>query len=684
MSLDSAQYLSGTSTLEDGFLIDVIVNGGGESVSGVFNPEDIERFGGDKVPKAFTVDFELMDTSCVYKIEDTQKSLSKIYQSTAVERNLASNPPYNSVSIDTTKNWCKNGGTSGLPKPSPGIAPTGGNCDLMQELGEWGYWSPEQSNEQISGSRQDNTFLLGDWRVTNVGGIPFYSYERIGTRAFLDYKVKVKVINSEGKIEETILTSKDKNALLGNIGQVKVVGNLLADEFCEIPGINYAIVEENGNRKIVEKSLVDNYFSNYLNLVNFDNDYFEFQFRQQRIDPGVGADWIFGTISGMNNALRQIHEQNLTLSCYIKDDNSVVCPPETQVAYPELQLFLASNYLGISKDKKAELENRLDNLGTGIEDLNTALEQQRQQIIGQLDAQQKALYDQLLTTDATLRQQLASQNSNIINQLDAQTKALFDEVIQNRQDLSTDLQSKYAELNQKIQTTSVSSASERQNIEQNINELNSLIAQLQLISSQSDAQTKAVLEQQTTQLQSQLNLLKSDLQEVETIAVTPIINKPKYGIPKIKSATFSDTYSNEIGDVSVQIDNIGNQTDSFDVDIKCTPNDLTFGAKRVSINPNSGTTVDLKYTGEAGKYDCTVSVIAVNNPANQDRYGLKVEIAEKPTPTTPQEVTKEVDTVKQNIVPESNDYTFLIVAIVIVLVLIYFASRSTKRGKRRK
>lgn len=643
MSIDSAQYLSSTSTLEEGFLIDVIVNGGGESVSGVFTPEDIERFGIDKVPKAFTVDFELVDMSCRYKIEDTKKNLFKIYQSTAEQRDLRQNPPYGQVSLDTTKNWCINGRSSNIyPKEVPGIAPEGGNCENMQEIGEWGYWSPDRTNIVIDDETDFDTInSAGDWRATHVGGIPFYSYERIGTRAFLDYEIKVKVINSEGEIKETILTSEQKNALLGGIGQVRVVGNLLADEFCEIPGINYAIIERDGKRKIVEKSLVETYLFNYRNLVNFDNDYFEYQWRNIRIDPGVGADWIFGTTSGMNNALRQLESQNFTnVGCEIVNDNSVVCKSETQIAYPELQLILASNYLGISKDKRAELENRLDNLGNGIEELDLALEEQEQLLQNQLSEQEQLLREQI--------------------------------------------QSKYVELNTQIQSTSVASSSERAKIEQNINDLNNLLLQLEAETSDKDEQTKQVLTSQTEALKNELLSLQTELDNFENIAVTPIINKPKYGIPKIKDVSFSDVYANQIGDVMVQVDNIGNQTDSFDLDIKCTPTDLTFGAKRVSINPNSGTTETLKYNGEAGNYSCTVTATAINNPANKDSFGLKVEIKDKPIPTEPEEVEKEVEEIKKEIVEENpeNPLLYLGIGVVGTLVLGLIIYNITRRKRK--
>lgn len=506
ISLSNVQTLSGSGALKEQMLFGVIVDGGGESISGVISEADVERFGVDKIPKSFTVEFALRDVTCDYRIESTNKSLYKIYQSTAVNRNLASSPPYSSVSLQTTQNWCTNGAPSGLPKASPGVGPTGGDCSKMQEIGEWGYWSPEQSNSLLSGSRQDNIDSLGDWRATNVGGIHFYNVLDIGTRGFLEYNVDVKVTNSLGEVVETVINSNDRTALLGDYGRVKLVGNLLANEFCDIPAIKYSIIENNNTKKFVEKSWVDTYFNNYRNLVNYDNDYFEFQYRAQRIDPGVGAEWIFGTISGMNSALNQLSLQNPNTGCII-EGSTVKCAPETQVAYPELQLMLDTDYIGISKDLQAE---------------KNAILQEIQ----------------------TLQQQDADKNQARISAL-----------------------------------------------------------------------------------QEQLNSLRAD--------ITPVINIPTNGLPKIGTIDNQEVIANDVGSIIVQMSNVGTEADSFDVDLRCN-NDISFGSKRVSLKPNETQSVDIKFNGNAGTYSCEIVAKSVNNPVNMDSKSITVKINERDTPTAPE------------------------------------------------
>jgi len=506
LGLSSVQTLSGNGNVKEQMLFDVVIDGGGESISGIISESDVERFGVDKIPKAFTVEFALRDVTCDYRIESTNKSLYKIYQSTAVNRNLATNPPYSSVSLQTTKNWCTNGGPSNLPKSVMGVAPSGGDCSQMQEIGEWGYWSPEQTNALLSGGRQDNVGSLGDWRATHVGGISFYNVQDIGTRGFLEYNVDVKVTNSDGEVVETTLNSNDRTALLGDYGRVKIVGNLLANEFCDIPAIKYSIIENDEGKKFVEKSWVETYFNNYRNLINFDNDYFEFQWKRQNIDPGVGADWIFGTITGMNSALNQLSLQNPNTGCIISG-STVKCAPETQVAYPELQLLLDTSYIGISKDLQAER-------------------------------------DAILEEIQTLQQQDSSSNQARISAL-----------------------------------------------------------------------------------QDQLSALRTD--------VTPVINLPTNGMPSIGTIDNQEVLANDVGNIGVQLTNIGTEADTFDVDLRCD-NDISFGSKRVSLTPEESENVDVKFNGDSGSYSCEIVAKSVNSPNNSDSKSIVVKINERDTPESPE------------------------------------------------
>lgn len=551
ISLSNVQTLSGDGVIKEQMLFGVIVDGGGESISGVITGNDVERFGVDKIPKAFTVEFALRDVTCDYRIESTNKSLFKIYQSTAVNRNLATAPPYSSVSLQTTQNWCTNGAPSGLPKSSPGLAPTGGDCSQMKEIGEWGYWSPEQSNTLL-GSRTDSVVVAGDWRVTHVGGVPFYNVLDIGTRGFLEYNVDVKVTNSEGEVVETVLNSNDKTAILGDYGRVKLVGNLLANEFCDIPAIKYSIIENSEGKKFVEKSWVETYFNNYRNLVGFDNDYFEFQYRAQRIDPGVGAEWIFGTISGMNNALNQLSLQNINTGCVI-EGSTVKCAPETQVAYPELQLMLDTSYIGISKDLKAER-------------------------------------DAILQEIQTLQTQDADKNQARISAL-----------------------------------------------------------------------------------QEQLNSLRAD--------VTPVINLPTNGIPKIGAINNNEVIANDVGSIVVSMSNVGTETDSFDVDLRCD-NDISFGSKRVSLRTNETQSVDIKFNGDAGSYNCEIVAKSVNNPVNMDSKSIVVKINERETPEQPEDLLGGTGSGDSN---NGNIIAWLLGIILVAVIGIYFVkNRGTKRKSSKK
>ncbi len=550
LGISNVQTLSGSGEIKEQMLFDVVINGGGESISGVILPNDVERFGVDKIPKAFTVEFALRDVTCNYRIESTDKSLFKIYQSTAVERDLKKNPPYNQVSLATTRNWCQNGGPSNLPKSVMGIAPEGGQCSDMKDIGTWGYWTPEQSNI-ILRNNMDSVNINGDWRATHVGGIPFYNVYDIGTRAFLEYNVDVKVTNSDGETVMTTLNSKDQTAILGEYGRVKIVGNLFANEFCDIPAIKYSIIENEEGKKFVQKSWVETYFNNYRNLISFDNDYFEYQWRNINIDPGIGAEWIFGTISGMNNALNQLSLQNPNTGCTI-EGSTVKCGPETQVAYPEIQLMLDTSYIGISKDLQAE----------------------RQKILDEIIA--------LQTQDSDKNQARISS------------------------------------------------------------------------------------------LQEQLNALRTD--------VTPVINLPTKGMPKLGTINNNDVLANDIGNIGVEITNVGTETDSFDVDLRCN-NDISFGSRRVSLKPDETQNIELRFNGNAGSYSCEIMAKSVNNPVNSDSKSIVVRINERDIPKSPEELLDGFGSKTNN---SDSILVLLLIGIMFVSIVIYFAKNRGKNKNSKK
>jgi hypothetical protein len=401
MSVSTASFQEG-GEIREGFLFNVVVNGGGESITMRVTPGDIKNTGLAVLPESFTVKAEMINPVCTYRIEETQDKIYRLYQATVRDslnsvgasrdnrfcsyygnaKGLESPCPYDKIDLSTVIAQCKGkwgastrtywtGSTTHSPEycgkvfapmgtdvASPGSSlPQSANCDNLVEIqtvsqgakygADVGEWCYSMQAEIMSG------FDGNHWRVTHIAGEPFYNVRNIGTRAYLDYEVKFTVENKDGIIETAIVNSRDKVANLGQYGKIKLVGNLMADEFCENPSINYDIVENKGISKFVLRTDVNRYMFSFKNLQNFDNNYYQYI----NVDPGVGADVLWYLMSSTNGALNDLYNKKVSpMGCEIKQNN-VVCSPETQVAYPNIQLLLESTFVGISEDRRGELDD---------------------------------------------------------------------------------------------------------------------------------------------------------------------------------------------------------------------------------------------------------------------------------------------------------------------------------------
>jgi len=294
----------------------------------------------------------------------------------------------------------------------------------------------------------------------------------------------------------------------------------------------------------------------FRNLENLDNDYFEFQFRRIKIDPGIEADWMFGSMSGMNNALNELSKQDLSIGCTI-EGSTVKCTPEGQVVIPELQLLIDSEYIGISKDLTLQRE-----------------------------LEKEALQEQITNLEAQLSLAQETDKERIARQISA---------------------------------------------------------------------------------------LQGQIKDIE-VEITPVISLPTKGMPQVNSFITDDIFANEIGTLRVLVSNTGTEQDSFDIDLSCSK-DISFGSKRITLAPNEDKTIELKYNGDAGDYDCQINAVSVNNPSNKDSKLLNIFIKEKPLPQTIEDYRIEVR--------EQKDSNFLLWTIIILLIgIIGFGTYNARRKRK--
>jgi len=141
MSISQAQFVSKSSDLNynDAYLINVVVNKGGEQLAGKITPEMITQYGIKYIPAGdFTISMNLKNVSCNYNVIDDNTLFFKIYQASARSGTIASNAavPWDAVNLDSVKSACK--GTWSAPKgtevASLGAPIAGGDCNSLVDI----------------------------------------------------------------------------------------------------------------------------------------------------------------------------------------------------------------------------------------------------------------------------------------------------------------------------------------------------------------------------------------------------------------------------------------------------------------------------------------------------------------------------------------------------------------------
>lgn len=385
MSISNAKFLTGATDLNgyDAYLVDVIVNKGGEQLEGTISPEMLAQYGITNMPSGnFKVYLNLKNVTCDYNIKWDDTTIYKIYQATAryslCGRNCdngctsKSSCPYSYVNLDTVKKACKGEWTNAKTTAwghthnpeecnkafcpmgtdnsatSPGSPVAGGDCNALVDIqttpvnpaagGEASEWCYAMPNEILEGWDGNH------WRATHIAGIPWFVGYTIDTTPTASYQVEVVLENSKGEKVTTILDNKVGTAFLNDIGRVKVVGSLVAQEYCGQPAIDKAIVKDlnTNTMKVVKKEYYSDYKSKLFELVNFDNNYY----KVLNTDPGLGADVLWDKMSTLNSLHRNIYATEIKDNCKI---NGMIysCTPIKDIVYPELQLIIKASWLGI-------------------------------------------------------------------------------------------------------------------------------------------------------------------------------------------------------------------------------------------------------------------------------------------------------------------------------------------------
>lgn len=279
LSIDKIDTESNVAELnnEDAYILTVRADNGGECVKLKITDTDLKRF---NIPAKFNGDLELTakvkDMSLDYKVYN-DITLYKIYESTASD-DLSKDIPYSAVSLTTTQKSAlglyEDPNKQAQKLSHLGNFPSGGDINLMKDIGKWAYVMPEASNIPFGADKN------GNWWVTHFGGIPYYRGYLIDTMAFNKYTVEFTLSRKGELIAKTTLTDQERNGALGDVAYIKSTGGLIESVFPPQPATDWSLVEGvkgtpvEGQYKFVSKRRYNDYANTLEKFVSFDNNYF--------------------------------------------------------------------------------------------------------------------------------------------------------------------------------------------------------------------------------------------------------------------------------------------------------------------------------------------------------------------------------------------------------------------------
>ncbi|MDP2684920.1 MAG: hypothetical protein Q8P20_07855 [bacterium] len=399
LSVDNIQAISSSPELDfnDAFLVNLVVDRGGESLSGTITAETFKQFGIDesKIPDgSFKIDINLISNSCNYQIIDDKTTIPIVYQAVVKyghntpQCGGSPNPftfpgeafgqatcPYDQINLETVKANCRGEwgvdqeailrptsasnpeicrgafGPTGTQDATIGATPDIGDVcnDLIdlqaerqfnQDASEWCYSSLPES---CCGSYADTLH----WRVIHLAQYPLYQGFRIDDSSFYDFSVNFTITTADGNKYSTTINPNEKTKFLEDIARIKYVGSLVGSQSCPAPYTNTAIVKDLRNEKFKEadKNNYDGSKDNVFELVNLDNNLYE----HSGTDPGQGFADITSRISSNNARVTDIfNQEDFREDCWIsKDGIQYKCETQNDVIYPEFQLLIRADALGV-------------------------------------------------------------------------------------------------------------------------------------------------------------------------------------------------------------------------------------------------------------------------------------------------------------------------------------------------
>ncbi len=623
LSIDKIETQSNVPELnyENAYILTVRADQGGECVNLKITDTDLKRF---NIPATLNGDLTLTakvkDMSLDYKVYN-DITLYKIYESTGSD-DLSRDIPYTMVSLDTTKKSALGlyqDPNNQAPKLSHlGNFPSGGDINLMKDIGKWAYVVPEASNIPFGSDK------TGNWWVTHFGGIPYYRGYLIDTMAFNKYAVEFILSRKGELLAKTTLTDQERNGALGDVAYIKSTGGLIESVFPPQPATYYAMIEGakdtpvEGQYKFVTKRRYDDYANTLEKFVAFDNNYFvhswAFMSGTLMVNTTPSADIYLN-----NNYLgfSPVTVDNVPIGRHILTVRKYGYNEASQ----DINLYPALNKVSITLTKIPPPTITIQADPPSITQGQSA--KISWTVTGNFNTIK--LFDPTPSTVSTSGSKTVSPQISEIYTITASGEG-GESFASIRLSVSPPPPPPPAPPARRDPGVG------RESLTMYENNLNNMLG---IMATESGSPGNCIFDPASLKVTCRPTFPVNYQTFRILLKASSVSLQLTSGMPRIDSITIPQTiYSGDLNNINLKFTNIGDTPDSFDVYMQSVPS-LSEGVQQFTISSKESTNVLIPFSGPAGTFNTRFVVVSKNNPFAKSTKEFNITILQKPLPDLP-------------------------------------------------
>lgn len=651
LSIDKIDTESNVPELnyEDAYILTVRADNGGECANLKITDNDLKRF---NIPASLSGDLTLTakvkDMSLDYKVYN-DIIMYKIYESTGSD-DLSRAIPYSMVSLDTTKKSAlglyEDPNSQAHKLSHLGSFPSGGDINLMKDIGKWAYVMPEASNIPFGADR------TGNWWVTHFGGIPYYRGYLIDTMAFNKYVVEFTLSRKGELLAKTTLTDQERNGALGDIAYIKSTGGLIESVFPPQPATYYAVVEGlkgtpvEGQYKFVTKRRYDDYANTLEKFVSFDNNYFV-------------HSWAFmsGTLMVNTTPSADVYMDNNYLGFSpVTLDNVPIGRHKITVrkyghneANQDINLYPALNKVSVTLTK-------IPPPGITIKaDPPSIIQGQSSKISWTVTGNFNTI--KLFDPNPS---PVGASGSKVVNPATSTTYSISASGEGGESVGSVRLEVSPPPPPPPPPPARRDPGVGRESLTMYENDLNNMLG---IMSVESGSPGNCIFDPASLKVTCRPSFPVNYQTFRILLKASSVSLKLTSGMPRIDTIAIPQTiYSGDLNNINLKFTNIGDTSDSFDVYMQSVPS-LSEGTQQFTISSKESTNVLIPFSGPAGTFNTRFVVVSKNNPFSKSTKEINITILQKQLPDQP---ALKPPNVPDILTPLQTQNTVLIMAVLIL------------------